>query len=112
MIRAMYSPSKLALVITRNPMPRKTYADGMMQECQKEATRGRCCTVCCAPSSNEMETRSVEPIARMSQYPSQLMAPSARRWVRLNRRGAEPEAELESAEDCSVASASRVRVSL
>jgi hypothetical protein len=67
MIRAMYSPSKLWLVITRKPHPRKSQAQGKTQRCQKEKTLAFMPGVVGAPSSNETAKRIVGPMIRIAR---------------------------------------------
>src|SRR5580765_3095875 len=73
--------------MTRIPMSRQMYVDGIMQECQKDATRGRCSSVCCPPSSDETAIRNVQPMRRMTRVPKATIRLRTMRCRRVQRRG-------------------------
>src|SRR6185503_7534506 len=70
MIRPVYSPSKLSLLITRTCRSRHQYIAGIMQLCQNEYTFGRCARLFGEPSSHETENRIVGPKIRIVRNPA------------------------------------------
>src|SRR6266496_4925946 len=64
MMRPVYSPSKLSLLITRTCKSRHQYIAGIMQLCQNEYTHGRSARLFGEPSSQETANRIVGPRIR------------------------------------------------
>ena len=86
MMRPVYSPSKLSLLITRTSRLRHQYMAGIMQLCQKEYTHGRSARLFGEPSAHEMLKRMVGPRMRMAKYPAQVINHSWMRSFRVNLR--------------------------
>src|SRR5947209_4133122 len=84
-MRAMYSPSKLWLVITAKPRPRKYHVAGKTQLCQKGKIPGSGGSAA-APSSTLISKRSVGPISRTARYPAPAISHSAKRCRSEKRR--------------------------
>src|SRR5271167_4971617 len=85
-MRPVYSPSKLSLLITRILRSRHRYIAGIMQACQKEYTNGRASSEPGEPSSQEMAIFTVEQIVRMTRNPVHSISHSRHRCQRVNCR--------------------------
>src|SRR5207302_2807780 len=86
MIRPVYSPSKLSLLITRTCSSRHQYIAGIMQLCQNEYTFGRSARLFGEPSSQETEKRIVGPKIRIAKNPAHSITHSRMRCLSVNSR--------------------------
>src|SRR5581483_7129987 len=86
MMRPVYSPSKLSLLITRTCRSRHHHIAGIMQLCQKEYTRGRSARLLGDPSSHETANRIVGPRIRIARYPVHSISQSRIRCLSVNIR--------------------------
>src|SRR5215467_14230162 len=85
-IRPVYSPSKLSLLMTRTSRSRHQYIAGIMQLCQKEYTQGRSARLLGDPSSQETANRIVGPSNRITRCPAHVISQRRIRSLSVNVR--------------------------
>src|SRR5215831_10754678 len=99
-MRAMYSPSKLRLIMTATCLPLKRYPAGITQRCQKHQMPPGAPQPSLRQSGSQMTLkRSVGQMSRMKRKPAQVISHSEIRWRKEKEREVAPSAPASICDD-------------